>query len=150
VTRAGAWLRAGAVVATVVAVDQITKAVVRSSLRVGERDDLVLGIKLVRTRNEGIAFGALGGAGTVVVVAVGLALVGLLVFFALHSTRRFAWLPTGLLLGGALGNIVDRVVDGSVTDFIKLPHWPAFNVADIAITFGVLSLVLVLDAHRGR
>ena len=52
------------------------------------------------------------------------------------------WLPTGLLLGGAIGNIIDRVRDGAVTDFIKLPAWPAFNVADMAITFGVARAAL--------
>jgi signal peptidase II len=78
------------------------------------------------------------------------ALAGILVVFSTHATHRLAWLPTGLLLGGALGNVIDRVRDGAVTDFIKLPHWPAFNVADIAITVGVLSLVFVLDGHRDR
>lgn len=149
-SRAGAWARAGIVLAAVLALDQGTKALVRSSLRLGERQDLVLGIDLVRTRNTGIAFGALGGAATLVSIAVGVALAGLVVFFLTHSTRRLAWLSTGLLLGGAIGNIVDRVAEGSVTDFIKLPWWPAFNVADVAITLGVLSLVFVLDAGRGR
>jgi signal peptidase II len=65
-------------------------------------------------------------------------------------SRRGAWLPAGLLLGGALGNIIDRVVEGSVTDFIKFPHWPQFNVADIAVTFGVISLIFVLDEKNDR
>jgi len=51
----------------------------------------------------------------------------------------------GLLLGGAIGNLIDRVAQGSVTDFIKLPLWPAFNVGDMAITFGVLALLWVLE-----
>jgi signal peptidase II len=56
------------------------------------------------------------------------------------------WLPTGLLLGGALSNILDRVRDGSVTDFIKLPlGWPPFNLADAAITVGVVILALVVE-----
>ena len=58
------------------------------------------------------------------------------------------WLPTGLLVGGAIGNIIDRLRDGAVTDFLKLPHWPAFNVADMAITFGVLALFYVLEGRR--
>jgi signal peptidase II len=73
------------------------------------------------------------------------ALAGLLAWFALHATRPLIWLPTGLLLGGALGNIVDRLRDGHVTDFVKLPAWPAFNVADMAITFGVIALLIVLE-----
>jgi signal peptidase II len=61
------------------------------------------------------------------------------------------WLPTGMLIGGALGNLIDRLVNGAVTDFIKLPLWPAFNVADTSITLGVLVLVWVLEGpRRGR
>ena len=59
--------------------------------------------------------------------------------------RRLIWLPTGLLLGGAAGNLIDRVRLGAVTDFVKLPHWPAFNVADICITVGVIVLIYVLE-----
>ena len=58
------------------------------------------------------------------------------------------WLPTGMLLGGALGNVIDRIRDGAVTDFIKLPGWPAFNVADISITCGVLVLLYVTERPR--
>ena len=78
------------------------------------------------------------------------ALIGILVVFALNATRRLVWLSAGLLLGGALGNIIDRLRDGAVTDFLKLPHWPQFNVADIAVTLGVLSLFFVLDDRRDR
>ena len=64
-----------------------------------------------------------------------------------HADEPLLWLPTGLLLGGALGNLIDRVRGGAVTDFIKLPLWPPFNVADMAITFGVLALLYVLEAR---
>jgi signal peptidase II len=60
------------------------------------------------------------------------------------------WLPTGMLVGGALGNLIDRIANGVVTDFIKLPHWPAFNVADMSITFGVLVLLWVLEGPRAK
>ena len=56
-------------------------------------------------------------------------------------------LPVGMLLGGAAGNLIDRVRIGAVTDFVKIPHWPAFNVADIAVTFGVLILIFVLEKY---
>jgi signal peptidase II len=78
------------------------------------------------------------------------ALTALVVYFVLRPDRRLLWLPTGLLLGGAIGNLIDRVAHGSVTDFIKLPLWPAFNVADMAITFGVLALLYVLEGPSGR
>ena len=149
-TRAAGWARAALVLAAVLAADQATKALVRGDLLVGERREVLPFLDLVRVRNDGIAFGALGGGQAVVIVAVTVALLGLLAFFALHADRPGVWLPTGLLLGGALGNIVDRVRDGAVTDFLKVPHWPAFNVADIAITLGVVALLFTLDATRGR
>ncbi len=95
-------------------------------------------------RNDGVAFGAFGGRPIVLVIVL-VALAGLVTWFTLHATRTLIWLPTGLLLGGALGNILDRVRDGAVTDFVKFPAWPAFNVADTAITFGVLALLVVLE-----
>ena len=82
-------------------------------------------------------------------VVVLAALAGLIAWFVLHASRPLVWLPTGLLLGGALGNVVDRVRVGAVTDFVKLPAWPAFNLADTAITFGVLALLLVLERGSG-
>ena len=143
-----AWARAGLVLVAVLAADQLTKALVRSELAVGERREVFPFLDLVRVNNDGIAFGFLGGGQALVVVAVAAALVGLVVFFALHTDRPWVWLPTGLLLGGALGNALDRVRDGAVTDFVKVPHWPAFNVADVAITAGVVALVFSLDAGR--
>ena len=68
----------------------------------------------------------------------------------MRPTRPWLWLPTGLLVGGALGNLIDRLVNGAVTDFIKLPLWPAFNVSDMAITFGVLALLYVLEGSPSR
>jgi signal peptidase II len=151
VSRRRAWARAGFVLAAVLAADQITKALARGGIERGEHRDFLPLLDLVHVRNEGIAFGVLEGGQTwVVILAVGAALAGLLVVFALNAHRPGVWLPTGLLLGGALGNVVDRARDGAVTDFLKLPHWPAFNLADIAITAGVVALVLVLDASRDR
>jgi signal peptidase II len=66
----------------------------------------------------------------------------------MHPTRPWLWLACGLLVGGALGNLIDRIAHGSVTDFIKLPLWPAFNLADTAITFGVFALLYVLEGGR--
>ena len=100
--------------------------------------------------NSGIAFGFLAGGGALLVAGMAVALIALLAFFATHAGRRLIWLPTGLLLGGAFGNLIDRARDGSVTDFLKLPHWPAFNVADIAITCGVVALILVVERGGRR
>ena len=149
-TRAGAFTRAALVLGAVLVVDQGTKAIVRATLDPGESHRILPFLHLVRARNEGIAFGALAGGGTVVVAIVAAALIGLVVYFVTNSTKRLAWLPTGLLLGGALGNIIDRVRTGGVTDFVQFPHWPAFNVADMAITAGVVALVFAIDASDDR
>ena len=149
-TRRRAIVRALLVAAAVVAADQATKAIVRGSIGRSERIDLVAGFGLVNTRNSGVAFGFFAGGGILVGVLAGLALVALLAFFSTHAERPLVWLPTGLLLGGAAGNLIDRAVDGSVTDFLDPPLWPAFNVADAAITIGVLTLLYVLEGPPSR
>jgi signal peptidase II len=149
VTRRRAILRAVAVAVAVVALDQATKAIVRGSIGRGERVEGPL-IDLVNTRNAGVAFGFLSGGGAIVAVLAGLALVALLAFFATHAGRPLVWLPVGLLIGGAAGNLIDRAAEGSVTDFIDPPLWPAFNVADMAITVGVLVLLYVIEGPPSR
>jgi signal peptidase II len=146
VTPQRAWGRAGLVLAGVLLVDQVTKRLVQSGIAEGDRNGVFPGVELVHVRNHGVAFGAFAGGGAIVAVVIGAALVALVVWFTRHARKDLAWLPTGLLLGGAIGNIFDRVRDGAVTDFVKFPAWPAFNVADIAITFGVLSLLYVVES----
>ncbi len=150
--RAAAW-RAAAVLVLVLAADQIVKQLVTDSLQRGEVRDLVWFVDLVNTRNTGVAFGQLQNGGVIVSIVIVVALAALLVFFARNAQRPLIWLPTGMLLGGALGNIVDRVREGAVIDYLKLPHWPAFNVADAAICVGVVILLVVIErgdraAHR--
>jgi signal peptidase II len=147
-----ATARAALVAAGTVAVDQAVKALVRSTIDRGDAVDLILGIKLVNVRNSGIAFGMFSGGGALLVIFAIAALTALLIFFARHRDRPLVWLPTGLLIGGAAGNLIDRVRESGVTDFIDFPWWPAFNVADIAITFGVLTLLYVLEGppRHGR
>jgi signal peptidase II len=141
------WLRAAAVTAVVLALDQASKAIVRANVAVGDRHRVVDGVGIVRVRNDGVAFNQLAGGGAIVTIIVAVALIGLLAYFGTHLDKPLVWLPTGMLLGGALGNVVDRVRDGAVTDFIKLPAWPAFNVADMSITFGVLVLLYVIERN---
>jgi signal peptidase II len=150
VSRGRTTLAAAIVAAAVVAADQLTKALVRGELARGERRDLLPGVDLVNVRNTGIAFGFLSDGGALLVVGTALALLALVAFFLTHTGRGLVWLPTGLLLGGAVGNLIDRASEGSVTDFVKFPHFPAFNVADTAITFGVLALIYVLEGPPRR
>jgi signal peptidase II len=144
--------RAAAVALITVAADQAVKALVRTTIERGEEVELLLGIQLVNVRNRGIAFGLFAGGGAVLVIFAVAALAALLVFFARHRDRPLVWLPTGLLIGGALGNLLDRTLEGAVTDFVDLPLWPAFNLADVAITLGVISLLYVLEGppRHGR
>lgn len=147
--RAAVWARVGLVLALIVFVDQVTKALVRNGIEVGEEDSILPAVTLVHVHNTGVAFGAFSGGGIIVVVLVTLALSALLYYFVTHIDKPLIWLPTGMLLGGSIGNIIDRIRDGWVTDFVKLPAWPAFNVADISITFGVLVLLWVIEQQDG-
>jgi signal peptidase II len=139
------FARAGLVLVVVVVLDQVTKALVRGGIDVGEEDSVLPAVSLVHVRNTGVAFGAFSGGGLIVVALVAAALTALLYYFVTHLDKPLVWLPTGMLLGGSIGNIIDRVRDGAVTDFVKLPAWPAFNVADVSITFGVLVLLWVIE-----
>ena len=122
------------------ALDVLTKQLAEE--RLGEPVKLVLGGQLSLSHNSGVAFGVLSGAPAGAVFAA-----VLLALAALIAGIARGWLPAsapavGLLAGGAVANVVDRAPDGRVTDFIDLPHWPSFNVADIAITLAMLLLVL--------
>jgi signal peptidase II len=147
--RAAPWLFALFTAALVLGVDQLSKHLVETSITRGDEQRFLPGIELVNTRNRGVAFGFLPGSHLVVTVLIGVALLALLAYFARHSRRALIWLPTGMLVGGALGNIIDRVRHGSVTDFVKLPlGWPPFNLADASITLGILTLFFVADSAR--
>jgi signal peptidase II len=135
-----------AVAVAVIALDQVTKALVDGNIARGDSDDVVLGIRFVNVRNTGVAFSSLQGAGPLIGIIVAVALAGLLWYFTRNAGRSLLWLPTGMLLGGALGNVIDRVREGAVVDFIKVvDFWPAFNVADISVTLGVLLLLWVME-----
>lgn len=140
------WRRVLVVAGAVICADQLTKSIVRNSLAPGERRQVVAGLlDITNTHNKGVAFGALAGGGAIVAALTGLALGALVVYFVLRVRTPHLWLPVGLLLGGALGNLADRARMGSVTDFIDPRFWPAFNVADACIVVGVLILLWVIE-----
>ena len=141
------WCLAGATLAATVALDQVLKAAVVSSLRLGEREAVFPAIDVTYIRNKGVAFGAFDDGGTVIVVGTAAALALLVGYFALHAARPGMWLPVGLLLGGALGNLADRVRDGAVIDYVDPAFWPAFNLADTAIVVGLLGLLYVAEGR---
>ena len=139
-----AWRLALALCGLVVALDQGTKAAVLANLYPGEDVDVLGPLTLTSTHNQGIAFGLAGGSGDGIVLLTLAALGLILVLFARTADVRGMWLAVGLVAGGALGNLADRVRIDAVTDFIDLPGWPAFNLADVAITVGVVLLALAL------
>jgi signal peptidase II len=141
--------RAAATAAVVVALDQATKQAVVASIERGDRVSVIPGLGITNTRNTGVAFGALEGAGLVVALLIAFSLVLLLGYFALHADRPLLWLPIGMLIGGALGNLADRAREGAVIDFIDPVAWPAFNLADASIVAGVVVLLYVAEGRRG-
>ncbi len=145
-----AWALAGALAALVLVADQAAKAAIEARLVPGEQVDVLGPLGLTLAHNRGVAFGLAGGAGVplVFVTLVALGLVGYL--FARDPARPGMWVATGLLAGGAIGNLADRVRLGEVTDYVDVLSWPPFNLADVAITAGVLVLVFIYlrDAER--
>ena len=143
-----AFGRAAVVLLIVVGLDQLTKHTIAAGIAPGDKRRFLPLVDLVHVRNTGVAFGFLSGGGALVLLFTLLALSVLIGYLAWRPARPWLWLPTGMLVGGAVGNLIDRVSMGSVIDFIKLPDWPAFNVADMSITFGVLALLWVLEGRR--
>jgi signal peptidase II len=138
-----AWLLAGILAAAVIVIDQISKQIVRSQVVLGEQIDVFGPLGLTQTHNTGVSWGLASGAGAPLVI-VTLAALGVIVYlFSQNPTRPGMWVACGLLAGGAIGNLTDRVASGHVTDFIELPPWPPFNVADVCVTFGVVILILI-------
>ena len=128
-------------------VDQLTKTLVRENLNVGQVVALAPGFNLRHVFNKGGAFSLLyGNVWFLAAVAFGVTL-GLIIYERRHPAMpRWQAVGLGILLGGTLGNMIDRVVRGQVTDFLDVYvgayHWPTFNVADICINLGVAMLVL--------
>ena len=134
----------------VVAVDQATKQLAATRIAPYDKVDVIPGLQFTNTRNTGVAFGALEGGGLIVAILIGVSLTALIVYFIANRERAWLWLPVGLLLGGALGNLADRAREGAVIDFIDPVAWPAFNVADSCIVIGVVVLLLVVERGQLR
>jgi signal peptidase II len=144
---AGAFHWAGLVAVAVAALfaDQLTKSIVISQLELGEAVDIGAGFTIHHVKNPGIAFGLFGGWAGPVTILTAIAVVWMLGYFA-KAGARHPVLPValGLLIGGALSNLVDRIRIGHVTDFLDPPYWPAFNLADTFICVGVAILLMAL------
>lgn len=145
-----AWGLAAALAIVVLILDQVAKDIVERQIVLGEQVEVLGPLKLTLSHNEGIAFGLADGGGIALVVVSLVALVVVLYLFSRDPARPGMWVAAGLLAGGAFGNLVDRIRHGHVTDFIELPHWPPFNLADCAITCGVVILLVIYVREAER
>jgi len=145
------WL---AIALAIILIDQLTKVLVLHSFQYGDVRPVTGFFNLVRVHNTGAAFSFLAGASgwqRWFFIGLGLAAAGVIVWMLRTQghQRLFAWALT-LILGGALGNVIDRSLHGYVVDFLDFHlggrHFPAFNIADSAITLG--AILLVLDELR--
>ena len=141
------WYLFGALALLVVVLDQISKAIIRGQLELRERHEVTSWFSISRVNNEGIAFGLFPGRQEAIAVLTVVALSAIAIALAgLVSRNPLVAAGAGLLVGGSLGNLIDRLAHGAVTDFIDLARWPAFNVADCGITVGAVLIVLGLMA----
>ena len=147
------WLALLVVAGAAILADQVTKQVVGRTLTLGDSVDIAGPFSIHHVQNSGIAFGLFASRTVPVIAVTGLA-VGLMLWFFARSGKRHPVLPValGLVLGGSIANLIDRVRLGHVTDFLDLVAWPAFNLADTFIVVGVAilfgALVLGDRSHR--
>jgi len=152
---AGLWQWGGLATVALAAVlaDQVTKHVVTRTLGLDQAEHVLGPLSIHHVQNSGIAFGLFSSATAGVTVITGIAVVWMLVFFA-RSGSRHPVLPAalGLLIGGSVSNLLDRIRLGHVTDFIDIRYWPAFNLADSFIVIGVAILLgaLVVADRKPR
>jgi signal peptidase II len=149
-TRLGGVTAAVATAGVVVAIDQVTKQIAATNVERGGEVSVFPGLEISNTRNSGVAFGVFQDGGVIVAALIGVSLVLLIGYFLRHSDVPLMWLPVGMLLGGALGNLADRAREGAVIDFIDPVAWPAFNVADSCIVVGVVLLLWVVEGRTRR
>ena len=151
------WL---AIAFVVIVLDQATKALIVARFALGDSVTVTPFFNIVRAHNTGAAFSFLAGASGwqrwfFVILGI-VAAIAIVVLLARHGGQRlFAW-ALALILGGALGNVIDRLLHGHVVDFIQVHHagwyFPSFNVADSAITIGAVCLIVdeLLRVRRAR
>jgi signal peptidase II len=143
--RAAQWVSLAAIVLAAIAADQLTKHIVTGQLQLDEGKHVIGPFWIHHVQNSGIAFGLFASATAAVIALTGIAVAWMLIFFA-RSGSRHPVLPValGLVIGGSLSNLLDRVRLGYVTDFLDLRYWPAFNLADSFIVIGVFILLATL------
>jgi signal peptidase II len=142
--------RAAAVAIVVLIVDQLVKRLVVASIEPGQVKTVLPFLDLVHVMNDGVAFSSFAGKPWMVGILVAVALIALTIWFVRNRTVPYAWLAAGMLAGGAVGNILDRLTEGAVIDFLKPPSFPAFNLADSSIVVGMGVLVVAMELEHRR
>ncbi len=128
------------VAAIVVFLDQLTKFLVSSMMSEGQK--IGGSFSLFYTGNTGTAFGLFSGSNALLIWLTVFIIIAMLYFYADSKMEKMNALFLSLVFGGAIGNLIDRIVFGQVTDFISIVIWPVFNLADLAITVGVIGLIV--------
>jgi signal peptidase II len=137
---------------SVVVLDQTTKYLIVSSMTLYDSIEILPFLNIVNVRNTGAAFGMFRGLGSSFFIIISLMAVVLLSYMLIKDLYNHAGLS--LILGGAVGNLIDRIYYGNVVDFIDIYvgtyHWPAFNVADSALTVGIVIIIFSSLLKKGR
>ena len=146
------WTLFFGLTAVALTIDLVTKYVAEDRLALGDVHEVLPFLSLQLTKNDGVAFGLLGGSTTVIVIANVFAMLVIALYVVVERRPVFGGIVGGVVLGGSLGNFVQRLWgDGHVTDFLKFPNWPNFNAADVFIDAGLAALVIgvIVELARG-
>jgi signal peptidase II len=132
------WIALLVIVSTGIVADQLTKALVVAQLPLGDTAVTIGPFSIHHVQNTGIAFGLFADSTSAVIALTAVAVGAMLLFFA-RTAQRHPLVPIalGLVIGGSIANLLDRVRLGHVTDFLDFAYWPAFNLADTFIVVGV-------------
>jgi signal peptidase II len=136
------WLFIVAIAGTIVCLDYITKKTIETYVQPQEAIKILPFLRIVNTKNPGAAFGIFSNLSNDVFIFVSIVAILLLIIYVVRTAERLEILSISLILGGAVGNLIDRLTIAKVIDFIDFFigrwHWPAFNVADSALTVGII------------
>ena len=144
------WILVGVATATLLA-DQLTKYLIRENLAIGESWPREGFFRITHGTNTGTAFGLFPDQTLLLTIASVVAIGFIIYYYRAHGGQTWlSGLNIGLLLGGAFGNLIDRVVAGRVTDFIDVGAWPIFNIADSAVVVGITLLIANMVLFEGR
>ena len=147
------WILVGIATTTLIA-DQLTKYLIRENLAIGESWPREGFFRITHGTNTGTAFGLFPDQTLLLTIASVVAIGFIIYFYRAHGGQTWlSGLNVGLLLGGAFGNLIDRVVAGRVTDFIDVGPWPIFNIADSAVVVGITLLItsmLLFESREGE